>query len=75
MYSQKPTYQITQSAACNRHHSIQQRYARWLLTAFDHVFPSRDLQVTQKFIAALLGVYREGVTAVAQRLQTDNAIR
>lgn len=66
--------QLTQIAACNGHHSVQQRLTRWLLTTFDHAYPSMVLPVTQEFIATLLGVRREGITAAAGKLQAHGVI-
>ena len=75
VYKQTLMTQLIQIAACNRHHSLQQRFARWLLTTFDHAYPLTDLPLTQEFIATLLGVRREGITSAAGKLQLDGAIR
>ncbi len=60
--------QMAQTAVCNRHHSVNQQFCRWLLLSLDRL-PSNTLKVTQEMIANMLGVRREGVTAAAGRLQ------
>jgi len=65
---------VSQLAACNRHHKIGQRFARWLLHVSDNV-DSSELPLTQEFIAEMLGSRRSGVTVVAQSLQRDDIIQ
>lgn len=60
-YAQALFVQTAQSAACNNAHDIDQRLARWLLTAFDHA-RSQELEATHEFISELLGVRRAGIT-------------
>jgi len=67
-YTQSLFTQIGQVAACNRHHSLEQRLCRWLLSCLDRL-PSNALTVTQKRFADMLGARREGVTAATGRLQ------
>jgi CRP-like cAMP-binding protein len=67
-YSMALITQIAQTAACNRHHLLDQRLCRWLLLSLDRL-QGDDLGVTQELIAHMLGVRREGVTAAAQQLQ------
>jgi CRP-like cAMP-binding protein len=67
-YSQSLLTQMAQTAICNRHHSVDQQFCRWLLSSLDRL-PSNKLKVTQELIANMLGVRREGVTAAAGRLQ------
>lgn len=62
-----------QVGACNRHHSLQQRLCRWLLSLLDRVSTS-TLPVTQELIANLLGVRREGVTQEIGKLQERGLI-
>lgn len=67
-YTQALITQIAQTAACNRHHSLDQRLCRWLLLNLDRM-EGNDVGMTQELIANMLGVRREGVTAAAQQLQ------
>ena len=67
-YTQALMTQIAQTAACNRHHSLEQQLCRWLLSTLDRV-SSRELVITQELIASMLGVRREGVTEAAGKLQ------
>jgi CRP-like cAMP-binding protein len=72
-YTQLLIAQMTQTAACNRHHSVEQQICRWLLMTLDRV-PSREIVVTQEMMAAVLGVRRESVTEVAGDLQRAGVI-
>ena len=65
--------QMTQTAVCNRHHSLDQQLCRWLLLSLDRL-PSNELVMTQELIANMLGVRREGVTEAAGRLQVEGLI-
>ena len=73
-YTQALITQMTQTAVCNRHHSVDQQLCRWLLMSFDRL-PVTELVMTQELIANMLGVRREGVTESAGRLQKAGAIR
>ena len=73
-YTQSLITQMAQTAACNRHHSIDQQLCRWLLLSMDRL-PSRELTMTQELIANMLGVRREGVTHAAGKLQNAGIIR
>lgn len=73
-YTQALITQMTQTAVCNRHHSIDQSVSRWLLFCLDRVAGS-ELTMTQGLIASMLGVRREGVTGAALKLQRDGLIR
>jgi CRP-like cAMP-binding protein len=64
----------SQTAGCNRLHSVEQRSARWLLMASDRV-GSNVLPLTQEFLAAMLGVRRSGVSEAASELQRSGLIR
>jgi len=72
-YTQALITQISQTAVCNRLHSVEQQLCRWLLLSHDRV-PGDDLIMTQELIADMLGVRREGVTVAAGRLQDAGAI-
>lgn len=65
--------QISQTAVCNRLHSVEKRLCRWLLMTHDLVH-SDELQMTQEFISNMLGVRREGVTHAAASLQQRGLI-
>ena len=67
-YTQALITQTAQTAACNRHHSIEQQLCRWLLLTSDRI-PGGGLNVTQELIASMLGVRREGITQAAGKLQ------
>ena len=73
-YTQSLIVQTAQTAVCNRHHSIAQQVSRRLLMALDRS-SSCEIAMTQEAVAQLLGVRREGVTAVAQMLQQAGVIR
>lgn len=72
-YTQALMTQVTQTAACNRHHSVEQRLCRWLLLAIDRS-AGRELVMTHELVAGMLGVRREGVTEAAGRLQQAGCI-
>ena len=67
-YTQALLTQVSQNAACNRHHSVEQQLCRWLLVTLDRI-PSGNLVMTQELVASMLGVRREGVTEAAGNLQ------
>jgi len=67
-YTQALITQVSQTAVCNRHHSIDQQLCRWLLLSMDRLSHGH-LTMTQEFIANMLGVRREGVTHAASKLQ------
>jgi len=72
-YANAFTGMIAQIAACNASHTVEQRFARWLLLVHDRV--GRDgFPLTHEFAALLLGVRRAGVTEVANRLRAAGAI-
>lgn len=73
-YTQALITQMTQTAVCNRHHTIEQQLCRWLLLSLDRL-KGNTLRMTQELIANMLGVRREGVTEAAGRLQADGMIR
>ncbi len=73
-YTQALITQMSQTAACNRHHSLVQQLCRWLLLTLDRM-PTSELVMTQELVASMLGVRREGVTEAAGKLQQDGVIR
>ena len=73
-YTQALMTQMTQTAVCNRHHSVEQQLCRWLLVTLDRI-PSGQIVMTQELVASMLGVRREGVTDAAGRLQEAGVIR
>ena len=73
-YTQALIAQVSQTAACNRHHTIDQQVCRRLLVGMDRS-SSKELLMTQEGVASLLGVRREGVTAAARKLQEAGVIR
>ena len=72
-YTQALMTQMSQTAACNRHHSVEQQLCRWLLLTLDRL-PSNELVMTQELIANMLGVRREGITEAAGKLQHAGVI-
>jgi CRP-like cAMP-binding protein len=66
-YTQALITQMTQTAVCNRHHSVAQQLCRWLLLSLDRQ-SSNHLTMTQEFIADRLGVRREGISEAAAQL-------
>ena len=74
LYIQASLTQVSQSAACNRQHKIEERLARWLLSVRDCVLQN-ELHLTQEFIANMLGTRRSGVTVAAGILQRAGIIR
>jgi CRP-like cAMP-binding protein len=67
-YIQALMTQISQTAVCNRHHSIVQQLCRLLLLSLDRL-PDNNITMTQGLIANMLGVRRESVTDAARKLQ------
>lgn len=72
-YTQALITQMSQTAVCNRHHSIDQQLCRWLLLSLDRL-SSDELKMTQELIANMLGVRREGVTEAAGKLRDAGII-
>lgn len=73
-YTQALITQMSQTAVCNRHHSLDQQLCRWLLLSLDRL-SGNELVMTQELIANMLGVRREGVTEAALKLQAVGLIR
>jgi CRP-like cAMP-binding protein len=72
-YTQALITQMSQTAVCNRHHSLEQQLCRWLLLTLDRL-PTNELTITQELIASMLGVRREGITEAAGNLQREGLI-
>lgn len=72
-YTQALITQMSQTAVCNRHHSVVQQLCRWLLLSLDRL-PSNEMSMTQGLIANMLGVRRESVAEAAGKLQDEGLI-
>jgi CRP-like cAMP-binding protein len=72
-YTQALITQMSQTAVCNRHHSLDQQLCRWLLLSLDRL-QGDELVMTQELISNMLGVRREGVTESALKLQKAGLI-
>jgi hypothetical protein len=72
-YTQALMTQMSQTAVCNRFHSVEQQLCRWLLLTLDRL-PAQELRMTQELIASMLGVRREGITEAAGNLQRAGLI-
>jgi len=66
-YTQSLMTEMTQTAVCNRHHSVEQQLCRWMLLTLDRT-ESREFIMTQQLVANMLGVRREGITEAAGNL-------
>jgi CRP-like cAMP-binding protein len=73
-YTQALITQMSQTAVCNRHHSLDKQLCRWLLLSLDRL-TGNELVMTQELIANMLGVRREGVTEAALNLQKAGLIQ
>lgn len=73
-YTQALITQISQTAVCNRLHSVERQLCRWILLSHDRL-QSNELRMTQELISNMLGVRREGVTNAARRLQAAGTIK
>jgi CRP-like cAMP-binding protein len=72
-YTQALITQMVQTAACNRHHALDQQLCRWLLLTLDRL-PHNEVSMTQEVIGNMLGVRRESVTEAAGKLQAEGLI-
>ncbi len=73
-YARRLMRQISQTAACNATHTAEERLSRWLLMCHDRV-NSNELELTQEFIAEMLGTRRATVSVAAMVLQTEGYIK
>ncbi len=72
-FTQALITQMSQTAVCNRHHSLDQQLCRWLLLSLDRL-PDNRIAMTHELIANMLGVRREGVTEAAGKLSKEGLI-
>jgi CRP-like cAMP-binding protein len=72
-YGLKLFNQVSQCSACNNHHTVQQRIARWLLMLDDRS-DQKTLFMTHQLLSKMLGVRRSGVTEIARQLQRQEVI-
>ncbi len=73
-YTQALIAQMAQTAACNRHHTLDQQFCRWLLLIIDRL-KGKELVMTHELIANMPGVRREAVTEAALKLQAAGLIQ
>lgn len=73
-YLQAYLAQVSQSVACNRLHVLEERFARWVLMSHDRV-PGDEFQLTQEYLADMLGVHRPSVSLVARAFQQAGLIQ
>lgn len=73
-YLQAYLSQMSQSVACNRLHTIEERFARWVLMTHDRV-TGDEFHLTQEFLADMLGVHRPSVSLVASAFQQAGLIK
>ncbi|HEU4346692.1 MAG TPA: Crp/Fnr family transcriptional regulator [Actinoplanes sp.] len=73
-YVQSTMIQLAQNVVCNSAHALEQRMSRWLLMCADRV-RADTFELTQEFLAQMLGVRRATVSETARRLQADGLIR
>ena len=66
--------QMVNTAACNRHHSLEQRFCRWLLSTLDR-HSSKQIGITQELLADVLGARPESIGALVRQLGGDGLIR
>jgi len=72
-YVQARMTQVSQTAVCNRHHTVEQQLCRWLLLSLDRI-PVNEIHMTQELISNMLGVRRTGITQAARNLQKAGLI-
>jgi CRP-like cAMP-binding protein len=72
-YTQALMTQMSQTAVCNRHHSVEQQLCRWLLVTLDRL-PSDKIVMTQEMVAGMLGVRRESIAEAAGKLQQAGVV-
>jgi CRP-like cAMP-binding protein len=73
-YTRTLLWQITRSAGCNRFHSLEQRCARWLLSAQDRAMKD-ELPLTHEFLSGMLGASRQATGVIIERLEKARLIQ
>lgn len=73
-YTQALLMQVSQSAACNTFHSVEERFCRWILMSHDRARKD-TFPMTQEFVSQMLGVRRPTISVVAGMLQKAELIR
>jgi CRP-like cAMP-binding protein len=73
-YFQYYLAQVSQSVACNRLHTTEERFAKWMLMNHDRV-PGDEINITQEFLADMLGVHRPSVSLIARGFQQLGLIK
>jgi CRP-like cAMP-binding protein len=73
-YFQYYLAQVSQSVACNRLHTTEERFAKWMLMNHDRV-PGDEIHITQEFLADMLGVHRPSVSLIARGFQQLGLIK
>ncbi|MBK4735133.1 Crp/Fnr family transcriptional regulator [Noviherbaspirillum pedocola] len=66
--------QVSQSVACNRLHTTEERFAKWMLMSHDRV-PGDEIRITQEYLATMLGVHRPTVSLIARDFQRLGLIK
>ena len=73
-YLQAYLAQVSQSVACNRLHTTEERFAKWMLMNHDRV-AGDEIHITQEYLAAMLGVHRPSVSLIARNFQRLGLIK
>src|ERR1035437_1970018 len=73
-YTQALITQISQTAVCNRLHTVDEQLCRWLLLTHDRL-DTDSIVMTHELISNILGVRREGITVAAQKLAKRDLIK
>ena len=74
MFASALITQMVQTAACNRHHPIDQQLCRWMLLSLDRL-PSSRIRMTEKLIGNMLGIDRTDVSKATNVLKNEGLIR
>lgn len=73
-YTQALIAQMSQTAVCNRHHTLEQQLCRWVLLSIDRL-PSDEMKMTELLVANMLGIRLEAVSEIAEKLQFARLIQ